>query len=70
MIGNWAFAGIGWRTAGDAALAAESAALAREYADQQRQRRAADQISPDLPISDSFRVSRGRSRVERSEITK
>ena len=34
VIGSWTFAGIGWRTAGDAALAAESAALAREYADQ------------------------------------
>jgi hypothetical protein len=46
VIGNWAFAGIGWRTAGDAALAAESAALAREYADQQRQRRAATRSLP------------------------
>ena len=39
VIGNWEFAGIGWRTAGDAALAAESAALAREYADQRREER-------------------------------
>jgi len=46
VIGNWEFAGIGWRTAGDAALAAESAALAREYADQQRQRRAATRSLP------------------------
>ncbi|MBO0865709.1 MAG: hypothetical protein J2P16_11635, partial [Mycobacterium sp.] len=45
VIGSWTFAGIGWRTAGDAALAAESAALAREYADRKRQRRAASASS-------------------------
>lgn len=48
VIGSWAFAGIGWRTAGDAALAAESAALAREYADEKRakRRRGYDHSSP------------------------
>jgi hypothetical protein len=40
VIGTWSIAGIGWATAGDAALATESAALAREYTEQQRQRRA------------------------------
>ena len=36
VVGNWSFVGIGWLTAGDAALAAESAALAREYDEQRR----------------------------------
>ena len=30
VIGSWRFAGIGWLTAGDAALAAASAARARD----------------------------------------
>jgi hypothetical protein len=38
VIGSWTFAGIGWRTAGDAALAAESAALALDYREQAKQR--------------------------------
>ncbi len=42
VIGSWTFAGIGWRTASDAALAAESAALAREYADRKRQQQRSD----------------------------
>jgi hypothetical protein len=46
VVGSWAFAGIGWRTAGDAALAAESAALAREYADGKRYARAASSPLP------------------------
>jgi hypothetical protein len=36
IVGSWAFAGIGWLTAGDAALAAESATLARDYSEQMR----------------------------------
>lgn len=41
VVGSWVFAGIGWCTEGDAALAAESAALAREYQDEQRTKRRA-----------------------------
>jgi hypothetical protein len=32
VIGDWRFAGTGWETAGDAALAKAAAARAREYA--------------------------------------
>ena len=32
IIGDWRFAGSGWETAGDAALAKAAAARAREYA--------------------------------------
>lgn len=36
VIGNWTFNGMGWLNQGDAALAAESAALAREHHDRTR----------------------------------
>jgi hypothetical protein len=32
VIGQWAFAGTGWETPGDAAMAKAAAARAREYA--------------------------------------
>lgn len=41
VVGNWSFAGIGWCTAGDAVLAAESAAMAREWREQRTATRAA-----------------------------
>ena len=31
LVGEWTFAGVGWRTSGDALLAAEAAARAREW---------------------------------------
>jgi hypothetical protein len=51
VIGSWTFAGMGWSTVGDAALAAESAALAREYADRKRAQRAAASASSPVPAS-------------------
>ncbi|NRD08858.1 replication initiator [Rathayibacter agropyri] len=39
VIGQWSFAGMGWLTNGDAALAAEAAAHAREWADNRRQQK-------------------------------
>ncbi|KRF23641.1 hypothetical protein ASG95_02875 [Phycicoccus sp. Soil803] len=39
VIGDWRFAGVGWETAGDAALAKAAAARAREYAQWKSQQR-------------------------------
>lgn len=39
VIATWAFAGMGWLNAGDAALASESAAAAREWRDARAQKR-------------------------------
>ncbi|GAB3615893.1 replication initiator protein RepSA [Okibacterium endophyticum] len=39
VIGQWSFAGMGWLTVGDAALAAEAAAHAREWSDNRRQQK-------------------------------
>ena len=39
VIGDWRFAGTGWETAGDAALAKAAAARAREYAQWKAQQR-------------------------------
>ncbi|WP_316296693.1 replication initiator, partial [Clavibacter michiganensis] len=37
VVAQWSFAGMGWLTNGDAALAAEAAAHAREWNDQRRE---------------------------------
>jgi hypothetical protein len=39
VINDWRFAGTGWITAGDAILAAEASARAREYASAKRSAR-------------------------------
>lgn len=38
VIGSWSFAGMGWRTEGDRALAVEAARAAREWRDARRVR--------------------------------
>ena len=40
VVGSWVFAGTGWNTDGDTALALAAAARAREYAQQRAQLRA------------------------------
>jgi hypothetical protein len=48
IVRNWAFHGIGWLTAGDAALAASAAARAREHRDLAREAQDTDQDHDDL----------------------
>jgi hypothetical protein len=73
LVIRWALAGIGHRTAAEAALAAAAAARARERReDRTRQRNAtylADQTGPAFRSRQNHGAGRDRSRVERSEIT-
>jgi hypothetical protein len=48
IVRDWAFHGIGWLTAGDAALAASAAARAREHRELARQAQDTDQDHDDL----------------------
>ncbi|PPF29922.1 replication initiation protein [Rathayibacter tritici] len=43
VIGQWSFTGMGWLTTGDAALAAEAAAHAREWQDARREEKKTNQ---------------------------
>jgi hypothetical protein len=76
VIRSWQFAGVGYRTTGDAELAAAAAARARERADAARAARRAHAVPGrfpplrgGLPVAARRRAQRRGSRVERSEIT-